>query len=140
MKIDWLMTVADAVAKGSSYGFRQVGAVIINADERILSTGYNGYPPGINLDLDRDEAYHHSLHAECNAMSCIRRGEAKCLIVTTMPCPNCYLNAIAHSISLIVYRDEYSRLGAQTKDLEQRFSHITKVLHINQLKYGPKQD
>lgn len=43
---DYFLGVADAVAVRADCRRRQVGAVIVSEDRRIISTGYNGRPRG----------------------------------------------------------------------------------------------
>jgi dCMP deaminase len=43
---DYWMDVAFAVSKRADCSRRQVGAVIVDTNNRIVSTGYNGSPPG----------------------------------------------------------------------------------------------
>jgi len=81
-KIDYYLSIAEAVSKRSTCLRRQYGAVIVKND-RIVSCGYNGSPTGeINCcDIGvcqraLDGATHndgnygncHSVHAEQNAM------------------------------------------------------------------------
>jgi dCMP deaminase len=43
---EYYMDIAQAVAKRGDCTRRQVGAVIVDLENRIVSTGYNGTPPG----------------------------------------------------------------------------------------------
>lgn len=43
---DWAMGLAQAVAKRADCSRRQVGAVILDTEHRVVSTGYNGSFPG----------------------------------------------------------------------------------------------
>ena len=50
----------------------KVGAVFVSAERRILSTGYNGFPRGVDDDVEerwlRPEKYFWTAHAEVNAI------------------------------------------------------------------------
>ncbi|HEY8962156.1 MAG TPA: hypothetical protein VIM57_08105, partial [Luteolibacter sp.] len=47
------------------------------------------------------------LHAEINLCSLFRRGEAKLVATTTMPCTACMQTLCAYGIKEIYYRDIY---------------------------------
>lgn len=65
------MKLADQVAKWSKDPSTKVGCVLIK-DRRIISTGFNGFPKGINDDInrlmDREKKYELTIHAETNAI------------------------------------------------------------------------
>ena len=67
------LKVAELVAGWSKDPSTQVGAVIVSAERRILATGYNGFPQGVEDSADRleDRAQKHLLtvHAEANAVA-----------------------------------------------------------------------
>lgn len=68
----YALVVARAVATRSEDPRRKVGAVVMDPHGRILGTGYNGLPPGVNVGAGilGDEDYMRPLmiHAETNAM------------------------------------------------------------------------
>lgn len=111
---DWntyLLDLASTVATRSDCTRRQVGAVIVDADHRVVSTGYNGYPPGSaacgqpggcirgrftseqiapNSPYVGVPAVCNAIHAEENAILWARRDLRECdLYSTHKPCPNC---------------------------------------------------
>lgn len=51
---------------------RKIGAIAVDSNRRILSTGYNGFPAGIEDSLnrlnDREEKYKYIVHAEKNCI------------------------------------------------------------------------
>ena len=73
----------------------KVGAVIVDANRRIVSTGYNGFPRGVVDSKERlenrDIKYRMVLHAEENAIMFAKQNLQGCsLYVTTMPpCSHC---------------------------------------------------
>lgn len=103
---EYFASIADTVATRADCSRRQVGAVIVDADNRILSTGYNGAPSGHRGCLDGgcprglqtyDEvaalsAYDTciSVHAEANALLYARTSLVGATIyVTCKPCNDC---------------------------------------------------
>lgn len=126
------LNIAHEISKLSKCVSHQVGAVIVR-DGRILSTGYNGTPPGfVNCcDLfkkphvygppqewaDR-EAHHawsnrHEIHAEENCtLFAAKNGielNGATLYCTLEPCFNCAKNMIAAGIKRIVYGKYYDK-------------------------------
>lgn len=127
--------IATELATASKCVSKHVGAVIVK-DGRILSTGYNGTPPGfINCDEHWKGEYtsdHHEwsktyeIHAEMNAIIwAARKGisiEGATIYVTLEPCSECSKNLIAGGIKRIVFAKEYEHTHSQT---------ITKFLEDN---------
>ena len=67
MRVSRYWPVVDALGNMSYDPERKVGAIIIDADMDILSTGFNGFPRGINDDglilLDVDKKLRLMVHA-----------------------------------------------------------------------------
>jgi dCMP deaminase len=91
----------------------KVGAVIVDKKNRIISTGYNGFPASIpdNSDslLDRDFKLDVTIHAEENAILFSNVDLADAIIfVTHFPCPRCASKMIQVGISrvYVTKRDE----------------------------------
>ena len=66
------MRVAQEISSWSKDPSKQIGAVAVNSDRRILATGYNGFPKGIE-DIparyeDRSIKYDLVVHAEMNCI------------------------------------------------------------------------
>lgn len=80
---DWdsyFLMIAEVVAKRATCPRAQVGAVIVDEQNRVLSTGYNGSTPGkphctdVGCDMVDDHCQ-RTLHAEVNAVAhAARRG------------------------------------------------------------------
>jgi len=118
--------IATELATASKCVSKHVGAVIVK-DGRILSTGYNGTPPGfINCcDYWKGEytSEHHEwsktyeIHAEMNAIIwAAREGisiEGATIYVTLEPCSECSKNLIASGIKRIVYAKKYEHTHSE---------------------------
>jgi dCMP deaminase len=66
------LELAEHVSKWSKDPSTKVGAVIIDADKRVVGLGYNGFPRGVNDTAaryaERAEKYPRVVHAEMNAI------------------------------------------------------------------------
>lgn len=113
---EYFMTVAHASAMRSKDPNTQVGAVVVNQINQIVSTGYNGFPRGIDDELfpwsrsDEDwkeTKYPYVAHAELNAIVAARMDLTNCdLYVNLFPCNECAKIIIQAGISKIFYMDD----------------------------------
>lgn len=96
--------------------FRQVGAAALDFDNRVIGTAYNGLAPGFDAPKgfwdDRDKRQKFMLHAEVNLCSLFRRGEAKLVATTTMPCTSCMQTLCAYGVREIYYMEDYPASNA----------------------------
>lgn len=116
---DYFMGVSLLAADRSKDPSTQVGACIVSTDNRILSTGYNGFPQGCSDDdfpWNRDESvgetkYNFVVHAELNA---ILNAGGKSLVgsrifVSLFPCHECAKAIIQAGVKEVVYlSDKYN--------------------------------
>lgn len=101
--------IAKQVALWSKDPGTKVGAVLVR-DRRILATGYNGFPQGIeDTDLrysDRETKLALTVHAEVNAiLNAAKNGATTAgstLYVTFPPCVSCSTAVIQSGVSRIV--------------------------------------
>ncbi|MDO5755500.1 MAG: cytidine/deoxycytidylate deaminase family protein [Tissierellia bacterium] len=113
---EYFMDLAFTVASRSTCDRAFVGCVIVNKDNRIVSTGYNG---AISGNPHCDEIGHTlrnghciaTIHAEMNALLyCAKEGISvggcKCF-VTHFPCLNCVKSLIQAGIKEIYYNEAY---------------------------------
>ena len=115
--------IADLVATRSTCLRRKIGAVLVR-EKRILSTGYNGAPQGMDHCLDigclRDQLgipsgerqeLCRAIHAEQNAIiQAARHGisiTGATLYCTNQPCVICTKMLINSGVKKIYYRDGY---------------------------------
>jgi deoxycytidylate deaminase len=89
--------------------YEQVGACAVLQDNSV-SLGYNGAPPGIEIDWsDRERRSPRVIHAEVNALRSVAPGQCKFLAVTLLPCRNCMTFIASKGVKKIIYRGVYER-------------------------------
>jgi len=105
------MALAHVASLRSEDPYRKVGAAALDADNRVIGTAYNGLAPGYDAPPgfwnERDKRQKFMLHAEVNLCSLFRRGEARIVASTTMPCTACMQTLCAYGIAEIYFRDVY---------------------------------
>ncbi|WP_235674829.1 deoxycytidylate deaminase [Clostridioides difficile] len=113
---EYFMRLCETVAERGTCDRAYVGAIIVNSENRIVSTGYNG---SISGDKHCSEVGHEmrdghcirTIHAEQNALYyCAKEGISvkNCSIyVTHFPCLNCTKAIIQAGIKHIYYRTGY---------------------------------
>lgn len=113
------------LAENSNCVSQHVGAVIVK-DDRIISMGYNGTPPGLPncsdvFDKDNFERADHvrwsddnEVHAEMNALMFAAKHNVEVdgcdLYVTISPCNECLKNICMTGIKNIYYLYKYDRI------------------------------
>ncbi|MBQ3417493.1 MAG: dCMP deaminase family protein [Ruminococcus sp.] len=114
---EYFMGVALLAAKRSKDPNTQVGACIVDKNNIILSTGYNGFPYGCSDETypwereGEDTKYPYVVHAELNA---ILNANGKSLkgakiYVDLFPCNECAKAIIQSGISEVIYMyDKYA--------------------------------
>jgi dCMP deaminase len=98
------------VASWSKDRSTKVGAVIVNEDNRVISTGWNGFPRGVDDNVearhDRPAKYKWTEHAERNAIynaaACGHALKGCSIHLTWYPCADCARGIIQSGISKVV--------------------------------------
>lgn len=115
------MDIADTVAQRSRCDRAQIGSVIVSANQRIASTGYNGpaasFPaengctawcPRARGEAPLDNLYDAcpSIHAESNALLYVDRSviEGGTIYITDAPCMQCAKLVSNSGIARAVFR------------------------------------
>ena len=118
---EYFMGVAILASKRSKDPNTQVGACIVDNNNIILSTGYNGFPYGCSDDIfpwereGDDTKYNYVVHAELNAILNARGKNLKGakLYVDLFPCNECAKAIIQSGVSEVVYLyDKYADSAA----------------------------
>lgn len=139
---EYFMALAHLSAVRSKDPSTQVGAVIVDSNNRVVGLGYNEFPRGCDdrkFPWERegeflDTKYAYVVHAELNAILNANKLIENCrLYVSLFPCNECSKAIIQSGIKEIIYEsDKY-------KDLDQ-FKASKKMLEaagvkLRQLEY-----
>ena len=122
--------LAHHVAQWSKDDSTKVGAVIVDEQRRIVSTGYNGPPQGVKDEYaDRTQKLRRTLHAETNALAFAQRNVRGCTIyITHPPCAQCAAQIIQHGIRKVVFDlptyNFLTRWGDDYKESLAMFSEV----------------
>lgn len=113
---EYFMDIAKTVATRSTCDRAFVGCVLVNKDNRIVTTGYNGSISGDEHCYEkghymRDGHCIRTIHAEMNALLyCSKEGisvKNTTCYVTHFPCLNCTKALIQAGVSKIYYHEGY---------------------------------
>ena len=108
----YFMGIAQLSSKRSKDPKTQVGACIVNQDNKIVGIGYNGFPKGISDDEFPwneqgnflETKYPFVVHAEANAILNASQDLKECkLFVTLFPCNECTKLIIQSGIKELIY-------------------------------------
>jgi dCMP deaminase len=134
---EYFLKIATAVAERSTCDRAHVGAVLVR-EKRILTTGFNGSPAGLE---HCDEAGHllidghcvRTIHAEINAiiqaaLHGVSTNGATCY-VTHFPCINCTKSLINAGVERVVYFNSYRVDENALKFYKQAGVELTKIEH-----------
>jgi dCMP deaminase len=133
---EWGLRLAEVTALRGTCARRKVGAVAVDQEGVILSTGYNGTPRGFphctetpcegigftsGLGLDVCEA----IHAEVNCVVfCPDPQRIMTLYATTAPCVSCVKMLLATSCRRIVFREDYAASGCYLWTITREWIHL----------------
>jgi dCMP deaminase len=138
---EYFLHLAQVVATRSKDPSTQVGAIIVQ-DRTIVSTGYNGFPRGVNDNIseryDRPLKYTWMCHAEENALlNAAREGikvEGGTIYVTPLsPCMRCARGIIQAGIKEVVYSQPVTnpRMNEELQSAIAMLSQSGVVVHKN---------
>ena len=111
---EYFMAIAEVVKLRSKDPNTKVGACIVK-DNKILSTGYNGFPRGCDDDKypwgkgnenEVDNKYFYVVHAELNAiLNSTQSVKDSTIYVTLYPCNECAKAIIQSGIKKVIYKN-----------------------------------
>jgi len=108
----YFLDLAEAVSRRSPDPSTRHGCVIVDADRRVVSTGYNGPVAGLANELvpvTRPQKYDWFIHAEDNAVCfarCDLRGATA--YVTGQPCAACFRRLLQVGVVRIVHAGRHT--------------------------------
>lgn len=120
----YFINLALLVSTRSKDPSTQVGAVLVK-DKRIISTGYNGFPQGVNDNkmerFERPLKYIWTIHAEENCiLNAVRFGikvDGAILYTTLHPCIECAKSIIQSGVIAVVTKNcDYDKFPESWKD------------------------
>lgn len=117
---EYWLNIVDVVCQKSQDPSSKYGAVIVDTKNRVLSTGYNGIPRGLEYKptyYDRPDKYMYFVHAEQNAIfnaaAAGTRIEGSSIYVLRPPCVECSKAIVQCGILHVNYKDEHSIVEAE---------------------------
>lgn len=134
MRIDWetyALKLAFVASERSEDPYVKVGACALREDNSVAGLGYNGAPPGIEINWeDRDERRKRVVHAEVNALRYVKPGECTLLASTLLPCNDCLRMISSYGIKKIIFKDNYDR-DSSSRELASLFGiELKNIDHI----------
>lgn len=122
---EYFMSVAQLAARRSKDPSTQVGACIVNGQNKIVATGYNGMPNGVDDNLvpwDKEGTYlstkyAYVVHAELNAiLNSVLTDQAGCRVyVSLFPCNECAKAIIQSGIRHVIFLSDKHKEKEPTK-------------------------
>jgi len=105
------LEIAQVFSKRSHSKRSQVGCVIVNEDGRIVSTGYNGTPSGVNniCENSENETHEYVIHAEMNAIfnATTSNLNNSTIYLTLSPCIRCAAALLQKHVKEVIYIEQY---------------------------------
>ena len=116
---EYFLNLAEQVSCRSPDMHTKHGCVLVDPDNRVISTGYNGPVSGLPnemVPLERPAKYDWFIHAEDNAVAfarCDLRGATA--YITGPPCAACFRRLLQVGVRRIVYANRQSRCISDTE-------------------------
>jgi len=106
---EYALLLANTASLRSEDPYIKCGACVLRHDNSVAGLGYNGSPPGYNIDwTDRDARRPFVSHAERSALRYCKPGEAKLIAVTLSPCQHCIIDIAMFGIKKVIFQDDYN--------------------------------
>ncbi len=104
LRDDYFIGMAQVAASRSKDTNTQVGAVLVDADDKVVATGYNGMIKGCDESYMWGAKHAYVIHAEMNALLYAGREARGCqMYITHAPCSQCLKHMFQAGIKVIHY-------------------------------------
>lgn len=128
---NYFLGMALLISQRSHDAQTQHGCVIVDGQNRVLGTGYNGFPKGMKdatLPNTRPDKYDWMIHSEVNACSnCVLKPRNAIAFVTGEPCNQCLMHMWQNGVYKVVYRDSHGSHLLNDKTREQREQFLSQT-------------
>jgi len=108
---DYFLGLAKVVSKKSHDIHTQHGCIITDQNHRILGSGYNGFPKGLDdnkLPTNRPDKYVWMMHSERNALAnCVVRPDNGIAYVTGQCCNSCIMALWQEGVKTVYMMDDH---------------------------------
>lgn len=140
------LMLAEHIAEWSKDPRRKVGAVIVDANNRIVSVGYNGFPTGVDDSqmwrYERPQKYLYMEHAERNAVYNAHLTSASpiggTIYTTFMTCADCARAIIQCGIKNVhTWEDGYDKSSVWYESFNAAFTMFNEAdvkVHLHEKK------
>jgi len=140
---EWFLQGVYWVASKSKDPKTKIGAIIVK-DKRIISTGYNGIPIGVDDGVawrhERPEKYKWYEHGERNAIySAAKYGistENATLYTNAMPCADCARGVIQSGIKCVYVHKQFTDITESIVRDQWKGHHIATTSMLNEAGVG----
>jgi dCMP deaminase len=136
---EYFLNIAKTVSTRSEDVFIKHGAILVDSNNHIFGTGYNGLTVGFDKSLidtyNRDERRPYMVHAEQNALlNSVLRPSNSTMYVTGEPCVNCLLSMINFGVNRICYFDSVGSITENKKTKEIK-NNLLRSSNIDYFKF-----
>lgn len=140
---EYALMLAQVASYRSEDPFVKVGACALDHANRVIGVAYNGLKSGVDVDMefwtDRDKRRPYMIHAEVNLLSLFRRGEARVMAVSLLPCASCAAMIAAYNIPRVVYNETYTR-DERALEIFKFYGVELEQMKIDPALYGKQPD
>lgn len=138
--MDWdryFLNIAEAVSKRSPDPNTKHGCVLVDKNNRVLSTGYNGPIQGLPSELlewERPQKYLWMIHAEDNAVTF-----SKCDLsnstayITGRPCVPCLRRLVQAGVTRVIFGDREAKCITEDEKRVTELVVSAKNIYYNML-------